>query len=621
MAESVVVADNIELVANNIQSKVGASLIGGKALAEDTKEVSEPSLGVLDGIRTLQQKTVDKVHAVWQILKSTLDLEKEQARRAREGKGEAELEAGGDEGESGAKKAGKGLGAQLMEKFKAMGPQLFTLAGLMSIATLIFKSALIFMIAGFLGDAIIDYFNIESEAAKTALTFALPTMAVLMPLLIPLIGITPFLVAVVGALIGMGFASVISWIKGDKMASELTGFDWGSIALTGPALMYLAKVGWAGKAGTLFGLAVGWPVLIGGALAIAFAAGIGYLFTKVKSTEQKMLDHLGEMTDLSQAEFEKRLKEQKTGFLAKFSPGLAATFGLETTQLQDAYMATEAAKDRVNAGKDLKQPEISNLVKQVDMFANIDEDTLKALLDDKDKADELMRLIHSMYQVAQSGQLGEDSAKVIKKLAELSQNIQMTAKDMFTEKKEAGESTPGYLEDIATDSTKNNKGGDVFERYANLIANPRYQKLAKEKEDIEGDARYKELNADPQKLDRDERKELNEFNRKLQRVNTAMHYMKKDEMGSVGQIKMIDMLKLLTPAEQAQVLEQALSDKKTLLKATKKLIKDDEGKGGDTVISSSDNSSKVVTGDSITAVSTSGIFEVDYSLRKSLEQG
>ena len=73
--------------------------------------------------------------------------------------------------------------------------------------------------------------------------------------------------------------------------------------------------------------------------------------------------------------------------------------------------------------------------------------------------------------------------------------------------------------------------------------------------------------------------------------------------------------------EQAQVLEQALSDKKTLLKATKKLIKDDEVKGGDTVISSSDNSSKVVTGGSVTAVSTSGLFEVDYSLRKSLEQG
>ena len=36
MAESIVVADNVELVANNIQSKVGATLLGTKAMAKDT---------------------------------------------------------------------------------------------------------------------------------------------------------------------------------------------------------------------------------------------------------------------------------------------------------------------------------------------------------------------------------------------------------------------------------------------------------------------------------------------------------------------------------------------------------------------------------------------------------
>ena len=41
MAESMVVADNVELVANNIQNKVGATLLGTRAMAEDTtKEVS-----------------------------------------------------------------------------------------------------------------------------------------------------------------------------------------------------------------------------------------------------------------------------------------------------------------------------------------------------------------------------------------------------------------------------------------------------------------------------------------------------------------------------------------------------------------------------------------------------
>ncbi len=57
MADSVVVADNVELVANNIQSKVGSSLVGLKSAAQESATgISEPSMGVLDGIKTLQQK-------------------------------------------------------------------------------------------------------------------------------------------------------------------------------------------------------------------------------------------------------------------------------------------------------------------------------------------------------------------------------------------------------------------------------------------------------------------------------------------------------------------------------------------------------------------------------------
>ena len=78
MAESVVVADNVELVANNIQNKVGATLIGLKSASEKTSnEISEPSIGILDGIRTFQQMTVEKVQGVWDILKAQLDFEKE----------------------------------------------------------------------------------------------------------------------------------------------------------------------------------------------------------------------------------------------------------------------------------------------------------------------------------------------------------------------------------------------------------------------------------------------------------------------------------------------------------------------------------------------------------------
>ena len=80
--DKLVVANNVELVSMNIQDKVGSSLIGLKGAAQETVEgVSQGSLGVLEDIKTLQQKTVDKVHHVWEILKSSLDIEKDQARR------------------------------------------------------------------------------------------------------------------------------------------------------------------------------------------------------------------------------------------------------------------------------------------------------------------------------------------------------------------------------------------------------------------------------------------------------------------------------------------------------------------------------------------------------------
>ena len=54
MADSIVVADNVSLFAENIQSKVGATLIGAKALAKDTTKGSEPIQTVLTSVKNLQ---------------------------------------------------------------------------------------------------------------------------------------------------------------------------------------------------------------------------------------------------------------------------------------------------------------------------------------------------------------------------------------------------------------------------------------------------------------------------------------------------------------------------------------------------------------------------------------
>tara|TARA_B100000959_G_scaffold29705_1_gene28476 strand:+ start:845 stop:2749 length:1905 start_codon:yes stop_codon:yes gene_type:complete len=634
MADSVVVADNVELVANNIQSKVGSSLVGLKSAAQESATgISEPSMGVLDGIKTLQQKTVDKVHHVWEILKSTLDLQKDEARRARE-------RAGDPEGPLGKRGKGKGVppgglekateeaaggwGQRLMDMAMGAGATLFSMAGLTRIVGKIFKVALIFMLAGFVGDAIVDHFEIESESAKNALRFGLPAIAALMPLLWPLLGIRGLLLVAIPTILGMGFASLISWLKGNKTMDEVSGFDWGSIALTGPALMLLAKAGTGMKFATIAGLVGGWPIVLGASLAIALAAGIGYLFSKVAKAEQKMLDHLGEMTDISQEEFERRLDEQKAGFVASVSPGLADLLGYDNTYLGKTYMATKAAKATVKTkdGK-LTDQQVTDLTASVDMFAKMDEQTLRKVLDDSDNADDLMKSIHNMYQVAQSGQLGDNSAKVIKQLAALSQNIQQVAGDMYKEKEDAGETSWGkenYLKMIASDSTKNADGGDVFERYANLIANPKYQKFVQEKEAIENDPRYQELKSmDSDKMDRNDRMEMNEFNNKLAKVNTSMHYMERAGMGSMGQIKMIDMLKLLTPEEQAQLLEQALSDKKVLLKAYNKLETD--SKGADNVSTYTNVGGSIHTeSKSYAAMSGEATYEVDGPLLRALDK-
>ena len=104
MAEegSVVVANNVELVANNIQDKVGGALLGTKNLAADAVGISEPAIGILDGIRTLQTAAVEKLSELVDIIKARFtDL------------GHAERQAGEQEEVAGKKGFGKESGTEL----------------------------------------------------------------------------------------------------------------------------------------------------------------------------------------------------------------------------------------------------------------------------------------------------------------------------------------------------------------------------------------------------------------------------------------------------------------------------------------------------------------------------
>ena len=85
MAELSVVADNVELVANNIQNKVGSTLIGLKASAKATTDnQSAGATGVLRTIKVLQTQAVEKLTEIWEVLAKTLKFDEDTARRLRE---------------------------------------------------------------------------------------------------------------------------------------------------------------------------------------------------------------------------------------------------------------------------------------------------------------------------------------------------------------------------------------------------------------------------------------------------------------------------------------------------------------------------------------------------------
>ena len=448
MAESVVVADNVELVANNIQNKVGATLIGLKSASEKTSnEISEPSIGILDGIRTFQQMTVEKVQGVWDILKAQLDYDKDVDRKIRENedKKRRAIRGGVPTGIETITAEKKGEEGGLLSNIGALVPAtLLTGAGLRLFAGKLFKGGLWALLGAIGGNALVKKLELEGTSAQDAIMTTLPAVAGLMAMF----NVKKALLLTLPIVAAMGMKSMTDWLGGDKLASEVSGFDWASVAITGPAAIGLATA--FGAKFTLAGgltlgtvMTIGMPVLIAASLAIALAAGAGYLNSKVSKIEETMLDHLEETSRITQDEFEKNLIQHRSDTLANYFPGLAKYFGADLTMGQEMLLASEHAKKKSRMeGKEgeFSPTETASIVRAIDQWTSMSEDTLKANLDDKHKADELMKVIENMYIVVGSGKLGHAKSKeMFNKLREFSQTIQMTAKDMYTDLENKGE--------------------------------------------------------------------------------------------------------------------------------------------------------------------------------------
>ena len=492
MAESVVVADKVELVANNIQNKVGATLLGTKAMAADTVKRANPTVDVLNKIKELNFKTGEKLALIWEVLKSTLDLEKDADRRKREEAKELALEA-----QKKKKKGAGGLEKVVEEKqnfglrnmMATVGTTLLTIGGLKAFTGAIFRGGLWALLGAMAGKAIISLLDISSPSAVDAIKTTLPTAAAMLAMF----KLKTALLVALPVISAFGIASIASWLTGKKAAEEVTGFDWGSAALTGPALALFLRFGLGMKGGaTLFGLISVWPLVIASSLAIALGVGVSYLANKVDKIQNTMLDSLKETTEMTQKDFETRLANDRQNAIAKHALWLAALMDDKNLNMvQQNIMALKAAKKGVKDGE-FKTPEIKdNVMEIIDMYAKLSEKGIDNLLKDKHRVDDVNDLKIEVLNIAKTGAFGEDENAVMMKMANLEEKMQEGAErriDLLTSK---GMDVPSYVHQVsdATSQGTFGKKSNLFEKYMRLLE-PEQRARAEHIEKLENDPEY-----------------------------------------------------------------------------------------------------------------------------------
>ncbi len=466
MAETVVVADNVTLLGQNIQSKVGETLVGATAVANNTKGDSSGPLGVLDTLVDLQRKTIDKITKVFDALQAGVKFEKNEARLVRQEKKEDDLEKkkkGGDDwfdsalkgelpGESGVSTF---LGGFLAGKWG----KLLTVGGIMLFLKGIFKRSFLAILGGYVGSMVIGGL-VKDQALKNQMTTYLTAG----------LGFAMFgkkgIAAGLLLAATMGITSLYEWFSGQKRASDFSGFEWGHIALTGPALIMAARVGGLTMGTKLLGTTLGaliggWPFVIAASLAIALAAGIGYVSGEMEEYRASVLDHLHKITSMSQKTFNDNMAMEEEKWYSKINENLTgAIMGDDKlTNQQKLLVGMKEARERAE-GKDPLSP--SDQKKTVDATSQMADQTLdkekfNIMMADEYKMGVMLRTVEHIMKIIDTGKLAPEDEKIAKtNLQRLLDHIEASAKETIKLNKSQGIDTPKYMEDLAL--------SDKFER-------------------------------------------------------------------------------------------------------------------------------------------------------------
>ena len=475
MAETVGMADNLTLLGENIQSKVGQTLIGATAVAEDTKKQSGSTgaLSILDTLADLQQQTINKITLVWETLQAGVKFEKNEARLVRQEKKETDLERKKKGGDSWFDSALKGelpgesgvstfLGGFLAGKWG----KLLTTGGLLLFMKGIFKRSVLALIGGWFGSLLIDKLNTD-QGTKSEMTNMLTVG----------LGLTLFgkkgIVAGLLLFATMGITSLYEWMSGQKRASEFSTFNWGHIALTGPALMIAAKVAGllgtgAGGALTIGGLLVGWPVVIAASLAIALAAGIGYVSAEMQKYRQGILKHLEKITSMTQDSFNEKLAEEEASWKSKVLPeSMVGAWGGDLTTQQNQLVATKEAAELAEGKGEIDSKMARDLVDTSSQMldATLDVKKFDAVMQDDYKMEVMRKTAANLMRIVATQKLSVDDSDIINEnISRLMNHIEASAKRIVADEQGKGLETAPHLVELATGNFT-----DKFERHKEIM--------------------------------------------------------------------------------------------------------------------------------------------------------
>ena len=628
MADSAAVTPNIGIVANNIQSKVGSTLLGAKAMVqEDTKGPS----AILNTLVDLQQQTVEQLTEIWEILRSQLDFEKDEARRARQEAKELALEMKRDRagagGAGGGKRGKGGLAGQVEDGggFDFGDIVTFGIAGLAGalgamvtgfvgrMARLIFSRITLAItgvvwaildgfkgkeawgdiygevpafIGGLLGGADKGMKNAFKGALKWVGPFALAGSV------IPVVG-TWF-----GAMLGLLVGGLMGYIGGEKIAEAVSKL--GDMTLEDL---------WGSLKNSYKNLKLKLDIAMEGELITAIVEDAKTLFAPIEWAFKKIINGLKHAINAILATINLALPKDKEFDYLEITPigekAIAAAKAKEE--------AAEAQQTALKSEDTISEAEVNKQLRAADvLLAKMQTEEFKEDGMDEKALEEIRMLARAMNKLADSGKVSKENATLLKsKATAIINRMNEAAKEIveITPEKDVDEHIAAIVEEDKSRAADTSAGEADAQIQATL--NEKEKEIIKKIEHIDELKKQEEytnsrgLNA--QKLQKE---------KQLQKKKEEIAKFEKGEITALD----LETDKVTIEADKIEIEEEVKKsikfDRGKMRKGAKKFLKDKEETTPS--VTKVDGSPTIMSTKNISQLQTSSVFPVDHSLMASL---